>query len=73
MEVHVDRTSLANKGFIKTTFSCGTNGGNPKRARLADLPHSGSLSEHRICVILSARGFGHMISAIVRQVARKGL
>ena len=38
VEVHVDRTSLANKGSIKRTFSCGTNGRNTKRARLADLP-----------------------------------
>ena len=33
VEVHVDRTSLANKGFIKRTFSCGTYGGKTKRAR----------------------------------------
>ena len=72
MEVHVDRTSLANKGFIKRTFSCGTNGGNPKRARSADLLRSGSQSEHTIGFILPARGLGHMLSAIVLQVAGKG-
>ena len=72
VEVHVDRTGLANKGFIKRTFSCGTNGGNPERARLADLTRSGSQSENRIRFILPACGFGHMISAIVLQVARKG-
>ena len=72
VEVHVDRTSLATKRFIKGTFSCGTNGGNPERARLADLTRSGSESENRIRFILPACGFAHMISAIVVQVARKG-
>ena len=46
VEVHVDRTSLATKRFIKGTFSCRTNGGNPERARLADLTRSGSESLH---------------------------
>ena len=72
VEVHVDRISLANKRFIKENFSCGTNGGNPERAKLADLTRSGSQSENRIRFILPACGFGHMISAIVLQVARKG-
>ena len=72
LEVHVDRTSLATKRFMKGTFSCGTNGGNPERARLADLTRSGSESENRIRFILPACGFAHMISAIVVQVARKG-
>lgn len=41
--------------------SCGTNVVNPEGARLAHLDHSSSQSECRICLILPARGFSHMV------------
>ena len=43
------------------TFSCGTNSGNPKRERCANLAHSRSLSEYRIGFILPACGYSHIV------------
>ena len=38
--------------MAKGTFPCGTNAGNPERARWPHLTRSGSQSEHRICFTL---------------------
>ena len=43
------------------TFSCGTNSGNPKRERCANLAHSRSLSEYRIGFIPPACGYSHIV------------
>ena len=43
-------------------FYCGNETGNPERAVSAHLARSGSQSEHRIRLILSARGACHIIS-----------
>ena len=47
----------SNNQAKKRTFSCGKSRG----ARLAHLDHSGSQSECRICLILPACGFSHII------------
>ena len=47
------------------TFTCRTNAGNPERQTRASLDRSGSQLEHRICVTLTARGFSHIINAIL--------
>ena len=43
------------------TSSCGTNSGNPKQERCANLAHSRSLSENRIRFILPACGYSHIV------------
>ena len=46
---------------IDKYFICGTNAGNPERARWAHLAHSGSQSECSIRFTLADRGFSHII------------
>ena len=57
---HLERTSLVNEGYYytnkKKTSSCGTDSENLRRARWAS-----SQSEHRIHLILTARGFAQTI------------
>ena len=48
---------MAKKNFI----TCGINAGNPERETWTHLARSGSQSEYRICFILPARGFSHII------------
>ena len=45
----------------KRTFTCGTNAGNPERAKMAHPASSGSQSECRIRIMLPARRFSHII------------
>ena len=56
---HPNQRSLAHKGIVymakKRTFSCKSNERNPEQA------HLGSQSEHRICFILLACRFSHII------------
>ena len=53
------KKSESNNQAKKRTFSCGKSRG----ARLAHLDHSSSQSECRICLILPACGFSHIIIA----------
>ena len=61
---HIDSTSLVHKGFMfrpkREFFSCGTNAGNPGRARRTHLARSGSKLEYRFRFIF-ARGFSYII------------
>ena len=52
-------------------FSCGTNAGNPERARWAHLACSGSQLERRIRLILHARGFSHIIKTVLNSTKWK--
>ena len=71
---HIERTSLVKKAFITSMYTfikylfCGTNAGNPERARCSLLARSGSQSEYRIRVILPARGFSHVIRRVKEQL-----
>lgn len=46
----------------KTFITCGIKAGNPERGTWTHLARSGSQSEYRICFILLARGFSHIIT-----------
>ena len=49
----------------KTFITCGIKAGNPERGTWTHLARSGSQSEYRICFILLARGFSHIITKYI--------
>ena len=59
---HLDRTDLANKGFI--IWFLRDTAGSPERARWLHLARSGSQSQRAIWVILPARGASQIIGDI---------
>ena len=61
---HLDRTNLANKGFIiwlLVKFCFWDTAGRPEWARWLHLARSGSQSQRTIWFILPARGASHII------------
>ena len=46
----------------KTFITCGIKAGSPERGTWTHLARSESQSEYRICFILLARGFSHIIT-----------
>ena len=65
---HLDRTNLANKGFIiwlSWTFFLRDAAGSPERARWPHLVRSGSQSHRAIWFILPARGASHIINCVI--------
>ena len=68
---HLDRTNLANKGFIiwlLVKFCLRDTAGSPERARLLHLARSGSQSQRAIWFILPAHGASHIITIVIKKV-----